>query len=504
MRLSELLAGQRAVRRVPGSPDPEAIAVTALTADSRQVAAGSLFAALPGAHHHGAAFVGEAVKAGAAAILLPADTDPGAIELPTCAVAVLEAQHPRAALAHLAAAFYGRQPARLVAVTGTNGKTSTTGFVRQLNAALGRPAAALGTLGLTLPAGMEAAPIRDPGKLTTPDPAALHATLADLAAAGIEDVAIEASSHGLDQERLDGLQLAAGAYLNLSHDHLDYHGTLTAYFNAKARLLRELLAPGAPVVVNADISEYPRLAEIAHQRGLALWPFGRAAKRLHLAGITPGQAHLDLALTIDGQPFRQRLPVVGAFQAMNALAALGLVLGQGGVATDAAIEALGALSAPPGRLEHVATAPSGAPVFVDFAHSPGGLETMLAALRPHIAGRLVTIIGCGGDRDPQKRPIMGEIAQQHSDLVIVTDDNPRSEDPAEIRRAVLAGCPEGRDIGDRRAAIAAGVAELGAADGLVIAGKGHERTQIISGTAYPFDDGAEARRAVTALTAEGA
>jgi UDP-N-acetylmuramoyl-L-alanyl-D-glutamate--2,6-diaminopimelate ligase len=378
-------------------------------------------------------------------------------------------------------------------VTGTNGKTSVVGFARQLWTALGHPAASLGTLGLESPA--------HPGVagLTTPDPIALHRLLAELTQAGIDHLALEASSHGLDQHRLDGVQIQAAAFTNLSRDHFDYHGDLEHYLAAKQRLFSELLAAEGTAVLNADQPPFGQLAEACRARGIAVLDYGRNARHLRLVEQTARAHGHTLTVALGGRTARIETGLVGAFQADNLLAALGLVLATGSD-PDAALAALGGLQGAPGRLQQVGTHPSGAPVFVDYAHAPDALEQVLRALRPHTEGRLVVVFGCGGDRDRGKRPIMGEIAARLADRAFVTDDNPRGEDPATIRRAVMAGCPGGIEIGDRRAAIRTALAGLEAGDLLVVAGKGHEQGQIVGDRVLPFDDVQEVRAALAELT----
>lgn len=466
--------------------------LTGLSADSRAVRPGFLFAALPGSRTDGREFIGEALARGAVAVLalpgtvLPADAGAG--------VTLIVDDRPRRRFAWLAAAFHGRQPERVAAVTGTNGKTSTVSFVRQIWQALGRSAASLGTLGIVAPNG------ETPGSLTTPDPVTLHAALADLAGQGVTHLAMEASSHGLDQERLHGVWVAAAGFTNLSHDHLDYHGSMAAYLDAKARLFEEVLEPGGTAVLNLDDPSGRELAERLRDRGLLLVGYGRAEDAaLRLRAARPLARGTHLAVEVDGRRFELELPVVGGFQVHNALCALGLVLAEPGVDRPAAVAALGRLRGVRGRLEEVARHVTGAPVFVDYAHTPDALETVLQALRPHTAGQLVVVFGCGGDRDRAKRPEMGAIAARLADRTIVTDDNPRTEAAAPIRAAILAACPGATEIGDRRAAIAVGVEELGEGDVLVIAGKGHETGQIVGDTVHPFDDAEVARAAVAAL-----
>lgn len=449
-----------------------------VTQDSRAVRPGALFVALPGTHADGLNFVPDALAKGAVAVL----GGPALAQKPL-PVPRLAAKDPRHALALVAARWSGRQPATTVAVTGTSGKTSVVNFVRQIWTALGVPAASLGTLGLIAP-GI----LRDSG-LTTPDPLALHAMLAEIAAAGIEHAAIEFSSHALDQHRVDGVAIRAAAFTNLSRDHHDYHGTEAAYLAAKLRLMEELVPADGAIVADADIPQFPALAAIAARRGIRLIDHGRAGSTIRLLEQTPAAHGQRLRLLAEDREYLIETKLVGAFQAANLMTAAGLVMATGTPAAEV-LPKLGALGGAPGRMELVGATAAGAPVFVDYAHKPGALEQALRALRPHTAGRLAVVFGCGGDRDAGKRPLMGEIAAREADLVIVTDDNPRTEDPALIRNAVLAGCPGAVEIGDRRAAIAAGVTQLRAGDSLLVAGKGHETYQIIGSTKHPFDDAA--------------
>lgn len=501
MLLSRLLAvsndagrGQPAAVIAAACPaDPE---ILGLTADSRAVRPGWLFAALPGVKADGRKFIPQAVAAGACAVLVPAGTDFAGLGLSVSApaVPVIEAADPRATFAHFAAAFYGRQPEIVVAVTGTNGKTSTVTFAQQIWAALGRKAASLGTLGL-IGAGLD-----HYGAMTTPDPATLHADLARAAEAGVDRLAMEASSHGLEQRRLDGVRLAAVGFTNLTRDHLDYHGTMEAYFAAKALLFDRLAPSGAAAVLNADAPQFDALRQIAETRGLRVIGYGAAGAEIRLADAQSSPRGRRLKLEVFGKKVEVELPLAGGFQTANALCALGLVVG-GDESVDilSAINHLSALDGVPGRLQHVAETPEGAPVFVDYAHTPDALETVLKALRPHAAGRLVCVFGCGGDRDPGKRPVMGELAGRLADRAIVTDDNPRTEEAGAIRTAVKAGWPGLEEIGDRAAAIRAAVADLRAGDVLVVAGKGHEQGQIVGTEVRPFDDAATAQQAVREL-----
>ena len=481
MRVSSVI--REAVR---SGPDAE---IVGMTADSRRVRPGYLFAALPGTKTDGSRFVEDAVAAGAVAVL-------GArgIAVPE-GIACIEADNPRRALALAAARFYGRQPRVVAAVTGTNGKTSVASFVRQIWSLLGERAASLGTLGLVAP-GRER-----PGALTTPDPIALHEDLAQLADEAVDHLAIEASSHGLDQFRLDGIALRAAAFTNLTHEHLDYHQTMDAYRAAKSRLFAELMPDDGVAVLNADSPEFHHFTAIAARRGLRVIDFGRAARTIRLVEATLHGHGQTLTLAIDGRAATVELNLVADFQAMNVLAALGLVVACGAT-WDAALATLPSLQGVRGRIELVASRRNGAAVYVDYAHKPFALETVLTALRPHAHRHLVVVFGCGGDRDTAKRPMMGAIAARLADRVYVTDDNPRSEDPAAIRRAILAAAPGAIEIAGRGQAIAAAVAELRAGDVLVIAGKGHEQGQIVGSIVHPFDDAGVARNAVAA--ADGA
>ncbi|MDR3538842.1 MAG: UDP-N-acetylmuramoyl-L-alanyl-D-glutamate--2,6-diaminopimelate ligase [Acetobacteraceae bacterium] len=483
------------MRTVPNTQAPASAAawqeaaaldIAGITADSRQVVPGDLFAALPGVRADGRKFIADAVARGAVAVLAPDGTEwpPGVPPRPL----LLDAE-PRRRLAQIAAALAGRQPDKVVAVTGTNGKTSTVEFLRQIWTGCGQKAAALGTLGVI-------APGFDPGPgLTTPDPVSLAEILSGLARTGVRRVAMEASSHGLDQFRLDGVRLAAGAFTNLTRDHLDYHGTVEAYRAAKLRLFSDLLPPGAPVVACADMDTdtLSALRAIAVRRGLRLYTVGEAGEYWRLLRATPRPDGQDLLVEVGGVCRTVALHLPGRFQADNALlaAALADVLGE-----RDPLAGLPALTGVRGRLELAARLPNGAAVYVDYAHTPDALVRLLTALRPHTTGRLHVVFGAGGDRDRGKRPLMGAAAAQYADVAIVTDDNPRSEDPATIRAAVLAACPAAREIGDRTHAIEAGLNGLGAGDVLVVAGKGHEQGQKVGDTVIPFDDVSVVRRLV--------
>jgi UDP-N-acetylmuramoyl-L-alanyl-D-glutamate--2,6-diaminopimelate ligase len=484
LKLTELIAPDAllAAAAAPGDPD-----IAGLSADSRAVRPGFLFAALPGARLDGRRFAAAAAAQGAAAILTD---DPAALDLSQEVrgrLVVLADRNPRRRLALMAARFYRCQPKTIAAVTGTNGKTSVAHFTRGIWEAAGHPAASLGTLGIVTAAGRRA------GALTTPDPVALHRDLAALAEDGIEHVAIEASSHGLAQFRLDGLAVAAAAFTNLTRDHLDYHRDMADYRAAKERLFAELLSAGRPAVLNRDSGEFPRLLALCRERGHPVVAYGAAAGvELRLVAARPCGRGQDLVIEIFGQRHALFLPLLGRFQAMNALAALGLALATG-VAPEAGVAALARLSGVPGRLQYVAEGEDGGGIVVDYAHTPDALATVLAALRAHAPGRLAVLFGAGGDRDPGKRPAMGVAAAAAADRVYVTDDNPRSEEPATIRRAILAAAPSAVEIGDRRRAIETAIGELGPGDLLVIAGKGHETGQIVGSETLPFDDAEIAR-----------
>jgi UDP-N-acetylmuramoyl-L-alanyl-D-glutamate--2,6-diaminopimelate ligase len=460
--------------------------VVGITADSRLVAPGFVFAALPGARADGRRFIAEAVARGAAAVLAPPGTawPEGVARLP-----LIEDAAPRRRLAEFAARLAGPQPAHIAAVTGTNGKTSTVEFLRQLWQLGGHAAASIGTLGLVA-SGFDAGA---GAGLTTPDPVTLANTLAALARGDITHVAMEASSHGLDQFRLDGVAVAAGAFTNLTRDHLDYHGDEAAYRAAKLRLFAELLPPGAPALANADMdaATLDALAAIAARRRLDFATVGEAGTMVRLLRAEPRPAGQVLTVRADGTRHEIELPLPGRFQADNALMAAALALAMG---DPDALARLAALRGVRGRMELAAQLPNGAAAYVDYAHTPDALERLLTALRPHTARHLVVVFGAGGDRDSGKRPLMGAAAARLADRIIVTDDNPRSEDPAALRAAVAAACPGAVVIGDRAAAIAAGLAALGPGDVLAVAGKGHEQGQTIGATVLPFDDATTVRR----------
>ncbi len=457
------------------------LAISDLCVDSRKVKRGDVFFALSGAKREGLAYVAQAVANGAGVVV--AEHAPG-VPVP----AFVKVADARLALARAAARFFPRQPETIVAVTGTSGKTSVAAFVRQIWSKLGFEAASMGTIGVV------SRTLNVYGSLTTPDPIELHRSLDRLADAGVTHLALEASSHGLDQRRLDGVRLAAGAFTNLSRDHMDYHATTEDYLAAKLRLFRELLPQGAPAVIDADNEVAPRVEREAQARGLEVFTVGAKGRAIHLVAATRAGFATKLDLIHSGARYSVTLPLPGDFQASNALVAAGLCIATG-AAPASVFKALETLEGAPGRLERIADI-RGAPVFVDYAHKPDALEKTLAALRPFVRGRLVVVFGCGGDRDPGKRPMMGEIATRGADVVIVTDDNPRSEDPAAIRAAILAAAPGALEIGDRAEAIRAGVAALKSSDALIVAGKGHETGQIIGERTLPFSDADSVRAAI--------
>ena len=470
----------------PGVDAPTDVAmreIAGLTADSRAVKPGFVFFAMPGVRSDGLSFAQAAIDAGAAAIV--AERAPAQ---PLQGAPLLKVSDARAALSAAAARFYPAQPATIAAVTGTSGKTSDAAFTRQIWARLGARAAALGTTGVITPDG------ETYGSLTPPDPVTLHQTLDQLAHEGVTHLVMEASSHGLDQRRLDGVRLSAGAFTNLSRDHLDYHSDLDAYLAAKLRLFEALLQPGQPAVIDADSDVAARVMAACQARGLRVLSTGVKGDLLRLESAQARPASTMLRIACDGAIHDIELPLAGAFMASNALVAAGLCIATGSPA-QAVLQALAHLLGAPGRLEKIGER-DGAPVFVDYAHKPDALEKVLGALRPLATGRLIVVFGCGGDRDVGKRAIMGDIAARNADVVIVTDDNPRSENPAAIRAAILAAAPGAMDIADRGEAIASAVRMARAGDVVVVAGKGHETGQIVADQVFPFSDHLAVRAAL--------
>jgi len=454
------------------------IEITGLTADSREVTPGNLFAAIAGGRADGARFIPDACRRGAAAILVGPQVSGAA----TLGVPLIKVENPRRALALAAARFFGRQPEIMAAVTGTNGKTSVAAFLRQIWRQAGHAAASIGTVGVVVDGAMRAL------QHTTPDPVALHRLLRDLADEGVTHAAMEASSHGLAQYRIDGVRFAAAGFTNVSRDHLDYHESFEDYLAQKLRLFSAVLERDGTAVVNADCQHANTVIEAARARGLACLTVGERGEALRLAA----HARVDLgqALTVidvEGGEHKVMLPLVGDFQASNALVAAGLAIATG-IPAGEALAALSTLEGAKGRLEKVGETPEGAAIFVDYAHTPDALKTVLQTLRPYTKRRLIVVFGAGGDRDKGKRPMMGKVAADLADIAIVTDDNPRSEDAASIRADILATAPEAIEIGDRRTAVAAGVRMLRGGDVLLVAGKGHEAGQIVGDEIIPFSD----------------
>jgi UDP-N-acetylmuramoyl-L-alanyl-D-glutamate--2,6-diaminopimelate ligase len=470
MKLSDVVAADAHL-----DPRFAGVEVTGISADSRSVRRGEIFTAMSGSRTDGARFVADAVQAGAVAIM--AEQRPETLGAETIFIQV---PNTRRALALAAARFFPRQPETIAAVTGTSGKTSVAAFLRQIWQTLGHAAASVGTVGVVSPMGEVY------GSLTTPDPVALHRTLDELAREGVTHLAIEASSHGLDQHRLDGVRARIGAYTNLSRDHLDYHPTMEAYLAAKLRLFSDLLPADGAAVINADDERAGAVVTVAARRGLHLITVGRNGDTIALTESTPDGFGQRLRLSFEGEKIDLRLPLVGGFQVENALVAAGMAIA-GGAEPKAVFAALENLEGAKGRLER-AGAHNGAPVFIDYAHKPDALAKALDALRPYVRNSLIVVFGCGGDRDKGKRPIMGAIAAAKADRVIVTDDNPRSEDAASIRASILAAAPGATEIGDRATAIRAAVASLEAGDLLLVAGKGHESGQIVGDRVLPFSD----------------
>jgi len=473
------------------------VMISNICVDSRDIKPGDLFAAMPGALQHGAEFIQYAVRMDAGAIL----TDEKGLEIARRDVVnlttpVIVATDPRMALSKAAARFFGAQPATMTAVTGTNGKTSVANFTRQIWEALGKQAVNFGTAGVE---GAYSAPLSH----TTPEPITLHKLLAELQGAGITHAAMEASSHGLDQRRLDGVYITAAAFTNFTQDHLDYHETFEEYFAAKAGLFARVLPPEGSAVINMDDPKGMVLAQIAGERGQDVITVGAQGCDLNLTGCQYDGTGQQVLFTWRGDARSVRLDLIGGFQAMNVLQAAALVIACGEPA-DQVFDTLPELQTVSGRMQLAAKRANGASIFVDYAHTPDAVETALKAMRPHVMGRLIVVLGAGGDRDTAKRPLMGAAAAQFADVVFVTDDNPRSENPELIRQAVMQGCPDATEIGDRATAILAAVDALQPGDALLIAGKGHETGQIIGDDVLPFNDVEQASICVAALDELGA
>ncbi|PCI47402.1 MAG: UDP-N-acetylmuramoyl-L-alanyl-D-glutamate--2,6-diaminopimelate ligase [Alphaproteobacteria bacterium] len=475
MKLSELLKG-KAMKRDVG--------ITGLTADSRTVKKGFLFAALPGTQVDGAEYIDQAIKAGAVAVLCRPDAAQDNED-----IIWITDQIPARLFAHMAACYFDRQPETIVAVTGTNGKTSVASFTRQIWQYMGYKAGMVGTLGITAP-GVS----RQTG-LTTPDPVTLQSAMSDLCDAGVDHVVFEASSHGLAQYRLDGINVSVAAFTNLTRDHFDYHGSSENYYYAKARLFGEVMKPGGVAVLNADSPAVMEIADICWARGHRVITVGHHTGDIRLLHQRTSEIGQDITISYKSEIHDLSLPLTGIFQAMNALMAVGLVIGSGGDVKQA-FKALSYLKAVPGRMEQAGRHASGARIYVDYAHTPDALETVLSAIRPHARQKLSVVFGCGGDRDQGKRKIMGEIAARLADRVYVTDDNPRNENANLIRSQVLQGCPDAVEIGNRAKAIRAAVDALEKGDILLVAGKGHEQGQIVGDSIRPFDDRSEIRSVI--------
>ncbi|MCB2081898.1 MAG: UDP-N-acetylmuramoyl-L-alanyl-D-glutamate--2,6-diaminopimelate ligase [Rickettsiales bacterium] len=453
------------------------IEITGLCLDSRQCTPGNLFAALPGTAVDGQRFISDAIANGCSAILTSSPVD----NLPEN-VACLVTPNPRQALGNMAATFYTPLPSHIAAVTGTNGKTSVAYFCQQLWNALGKTAASIGTIGI-----YKGNSALSDSALTTPDPITLYRTLSELQQQHITHIALEASSHGLNQQRLAGLPVTVAAFTNLSRDHLDYHKDMAAYLDAKMTLFSELLQPGGTAVLNADIPEYLQLHDVCEKRGIRVSSYGYNGETIRLDAIEPLDNGMSCTVTIDGRSHTFTLPLMGEFQALNVCCAIGMVMAEGVAGADI-LAACPQLHAVRGRMQQVAMTHTGASVIIDYAHTPDALSHALQALRPHCNGTLWVVFGCGGNRDAGKRPEMGKIAGEYADRVIVTDDSPRHENPAAIRAATLAACPQGKEIADRAEAIDYAVTHASEGDVILIAGKGHETYQLIGDTKHPFDD----------------
>jgi len=453
--------------------------VSGFAIDHRKVAPGSVFGAFRGARFDGEDYIGQAVDRGAIAVVARPEAK---VEK----VPHLADPEPRRLFAALAAKFYAPYPETVVAVTGTNGKTSTVEMTRQIWRMSGHRSASIGTLGVTT------SDEQVKTGLTTPDIVTFLSNMTGLKRMGMTHVAYEASSHGLDQHRAEGVPLAAAAFTNFSRDHLDYHETMDAYFEAKMRLFDELLPPGSPAVIWTDDPRSDEVIERAKRRGHALLTVGRKGETIRLVEQAPSPLGQTLMLDHGGKPYRLALPLIGAYQASNVLTAAGLVLATGGKWAET-FSAMQRVAPVRGRLERAVISRAGVPVYIDYAHTPDALEAAIAALRPHVEGRLIIVFGAGGDRDQGKRPEMGAVATRLSDVVIVTDDNPRSEDPAQIRAGIMAGAPGATEVGGRREAIAEAIRIACAGDIILIAGKGHETGQIIGDRVLPFDDALVAR-----------
>ncbi len=459
--------------------------ITGIAIDSRKVGEDFLFGAMKGANADGGQFIGSAIKSGARVILCDIDSD---IAVPD-SVCLIKHENPRRVFSLIAAEFYDKQPEVIAAVTGTNGKTSTVHFCREIWKNLGKESASIGTVGIY----NDKVKFDNSGaSLTTPDPVKLHESLAKLADSGITHLAMEASSHGLSQYRLDGVKVKVAAFSNLTRDHLDYHGTFENYLQAKLRLFDEVMEDGGVAVLNADVPEYSKIAEICkkrHHKIISYGLYGKDKQRnyIDIFKIVPTSDGQQISFEILGKVYNINTHLIGEFQAYNILCALAMVLASG-CNVDEAVAAIPHITCVPGRMEKVMVPSFPSSVFVDYAHTPDALEKAIKVLRPHTKGKLWVVFGCGGDRDKGKRPLMGEVAFKFADNVIVTDDNPRSEKPETIRKEILAACKNAEEIGDRHKAIEKAISLLQKGDSLLIAGKGHEKTQTVGNDTFPFDD----------------
>lgn len=483
MKLSDLIEGFDAARDIE---------ITGLASDSRKVVTGNLFVALAGTQSDGADFIEEALARGAVAILTRSEVSRPDSQAAREAIWI-EDENPARLFAQAVAKFFGQQPAHVAAVTGTNGKTSVASFAQQIWQYLGYKAGSVGTLGVNAP-GFEA-----PTGMTTPDPLVLQKAMSNLCDIGVDHVVFEASSHGLAQHRLDGINISAAAFTNLTRDHFDYHGTQENYFHAKARLFDEVMAPGKVAVLNADCPLIREISDICWARGHKIITVGHVESDIRLLRHRSAPGGQEITINYKNKIYDLVLPLVGEFQAMNALMAAGLVIGCGDEA-EKAFQALAYLRSVPGRMEQAGRVPSGARVYVDYAHTPDGLQTALQALKPHVKGKLSVVFGCGGDRDTGKRLIMGKIAQECAERIYVTDDNPRTEEASAIRREILKGCKNAIEEGDRARAIQQAVADLEKGDMLLVAGKGHEQGQIVGDEILDFNDMSEIRSAIAMLS----
>lgn len=499
MYLTDLIHKSGLNNTVTFEDNVERLEISGVETDSRKICPGCLFIAVPGTRADGLDYIPQALKAGAVALMLSSEADLSSLHIPD-SIPVLQSPCIRKDAARIAASFYPHQAETQVAVTGTNGKTSVVNFVRQIWEMFDLNAGSLGTVGLHTQSEFI------PAALTTPDPVSLHKDINRAVQNGLTHLALEASSHGLEQCRLDGLKIHAAGFTNLTHEHLDYHETYENYRAAKGRLFNEILKDGGVAVLNADSKEFGFYKKLCDARDIKSFSYGYKGQDFKILERFPAPSGQDIRLRVFGKDIDFFLPLVGEFQLMNVLCACALAL-QGVPKAREHVEevfqSLEHLKSVRGRLEKVPGHRAGAEIYVDYAHSPDALETVLKTLRPHVAGRLVCVFGCGGDRDKRKRPMMGKIASELSDKVIVTDDNPRTEDPASIRAQIMHAAPEAKEIGSRRMAIEHALKDLKDGDVLLVAGKGHEQGQLIGDILHPFDDAEEIRKALKKMEEAG-